>query len=81
MILRSTVYIKYIGILKSCWNVHHIKNIFEKLPLPQRQLLDVEWNMLFKNQDYDFFNKHDIYYGNKILWGKQIIPFEEAALL
>jgi hypothetical protein len=44
--------------------------------------------MLFKNQGYDFFSKHgklyklDIYYGNKILLlGKQIIPFEEAALL
>jgi hypothetical protein len=35
MKLRSLIYIKYIGIFKKL-NVHLIKNIFEKVPLPQR---------------------------------------------
>lgn len=35
-----------------------MKNIFEKLPLPQRQLLDVNRNMLFKSREYDLCNQH-----------------------
>jgi hypothetical protein len=40
-----------------------------------------ESGLWFRQQTWQAY-KLDIYYGNKILlWGKQIISFEEAALL
>jgi len=84
MKLRSIIYLKYVSILKNGWNVHLIKNIFEKLQTAAGSKVKYavqESGLWFLQQTWQAC-KLDIYYDNKILlWEKQIIFFEEVALL